>query len=550
MLWREALRTARRLHAMTRGMKHLLALTLVALTSITAHAAPRPKLAIIVVVDQLSADHLNRRIEEGRAPTFKRLLQTGFHFEDARYDAAPALTAPGHASIATGAYPHVHGVIGNDWYDAKLGRFVGCAEDPAFKSVTRDAMPGDGTAPTTMRAGTLGESLKVRYPGAKVVGIAGKDRSAIMLSGRAGDLALWLDRAAPRFTTSTYYAEQLPAWVAPTNEKLQKLIATGFTWSLPHGGFTGANKPQSWARDVYGYGKGFPHRVNEKGTPDLVSAQALHHPAIEALVVDLALAAVAELKLGQDDAPDLLAVSFSSFDKILHAFGPESEEAGQALTVIDAQLKRLIDGLDGRVGKNRYVLVVTADHGGLAVPETLVERRIDAGRVNAPEVCAVLEKAADAALGDAAWFAGWKSTGCHATSTSRPSVHRADEALIAAGEAIEGVRRVMGKPALLADGRVDDQLVRLYRRGLDAERSPDFIIATEPFWMFGPKDAAGHGSWHLYDRHVPLIFAGPAFRRGVGERAESIDVAPTLARVLGCGAPVNATGRVLLEALP
>lgn len=504
------------------------------LWSSLSFATARPKLAVVVVIDQLSDSHLQQRIEQGEAPNIARLMANGFRFRDARYDAAPALTGAGHSTLSTGAWPELNGVPANSWYDAKLGREVNCVEDPAYRVLGREPKPFDGTAPTTVRAGSLGESLKMRYAEAKVVGVAAKDRSAILLSGPGADLALWLDPVTPRFTTSNYYAKSLPAWLDPINQRLQQAITASFTPSLPRGGITGRNPER----------KPNPFRVPDaEGLTDA----AIHNPALDSWVVDVALAATRELKLGVDAAPDLLTISFSTFDKVMHAWGPESEQAAIAIQQIDQDVRKLIEGLDAQVGKGNYVFVLTSDHGGLLLPERLRARGIDSGQVNGKQVCEELEKVADKQLGNADWFIGFKSTGCYANPKLLAKLHTIDAMLSAAAEKTKGLRRLYAKPELMKSSA--DPVAQLYQRGLDAERSPDFIIATQPYWLFGPGDATGHGTWHLYDRHVPLAFYGAGVKRGTGERAESIDVAPTLARVLGCEPPADAQGQVLTAAL-
>ena len=337
------------------------------LCSAPVFSAERPRLGVLLVVDQLSVAHFDARLP-GATGGFRRLVAEGFRFRDARNRGAPALTALGHATIATGAYASVHGIVGNDWYDAALKRPVYVCEDPRYRILGREPVPGDGTAPSRMRAGTLGDALKAAYPEAKTVAIAGKDRAAMLLVGFSANAAVWMDHVVPRFTSSNVYGSALPAWVEPVNERLATVMTAGMQWSLPRGGFTGASPP-AWATDVFGFGRSFPHVVNPKASALEQTEQILHTPLINDCLVDLALAAVQAEKLGADDVPDLLTVSFSTFDKVLHAFGPDSPEAAAVFSELDAQLTRLLAGLDQRVGKGKYVVALTADHGGMNVAE-------------------------------------------------------------------------------------------------------------------------------------------------------------------------------------
>lgn len=516
------------------------------LGAVTAEA--RPRLAVILVVDQLGESHLQRRIDEGLAPTIARLTREGFRFHDARYEAAPALTAAGHATIATGAYPELHGIVANDWYEPRQGRFVGSVEDPRFTILGREPVEGDGTAASALRSSTLGEALKIRYPLARVVGVAGKDRSAILSAGPAADLALWLDPEAPRFTTSTAYTRELPAFVAAVNDRLREELRKGFVWELPRGGITGKNKAPDWVRDRHGFGKSFPHRIDAAGKPSNISEQLLHLPMTEALVVDLALRATDALELGRDDQPDLLTVSFSTFDKVLHTFGPDSAQAAEAMRIVDGEIRRLLEGLDAKVGKGRYTVALTSDHGGGWVAEVVRERRVRAGQLDTPALQKILEAEAQKSLGRGPWLAGFKGTGWYIAPEREARMTSVLPSLRARLLQVEGVRDVFTQQSLLASAQ-PTPVEALYRRGLYPPRSPELFVAPDPFFTFGPKDVTGHGTWHLYDRHVPLILWGSGIRKGEGERAELTDLAPTLSRLLGTAPPSGAQGRVLREAL-
>ncbi len=534
-----------------RTLRSLLTALVAVVLLLSAAAHARPRLAVIVVIDQLGESHLERRIDEGLAPTIASLAQEGYRYRDTRYEAAPALTAAGHATIATGAYPELHGIVANDWYDPSLRRFVDAVEDPRFTTLGRKPVPGDGTAATALRSGTLGEALKLRYPKARVVGVAGKDRGAILPAGPAADLALWMDSQAPRFTTSTAYAQELPAFVTRVNDQLREDLKKGFVWELPRGGITGQNRAPEWARDRYGFGKAAPHRIDPKGSPAHISEQLLHLPMTEALVIDLALGAVETYELGRDDQPDLLTVSFSTFDKVLHTFGPDSDQAADAMRIIDGELKRLLEGLDARVGKGQYTVALTADHGGGWVAEVARERGVRAGQLDIPELQKALEATSQRTMKTKGpIFAGFKGTGWYALAAHREKVTQ-PQAFATLRELLlgtEGVRAVFTQQSLLS-APPSSPVDALYRRGLYPSRSPDLFIAPEPYFTFGPKDATGHGTWHLYDRQLPLVFWGAGIKTGEGERAELTDLAPTLARLLGTSPPSGAQGRVLREAL-
>lgn len=490
---------------------------------------PRARLGVFIVVDQLSADTFDKRLPLAKGG-FKRLVDQGLRFREARYEAAPTITSVGHATLVTGAWASVHGITANEWIDWESGKSVLSTEDPAFAVLARPPAKQDGTAPTALLAPTLSDSIKVHDARGKVVAISAKDRSAILMAGRPADAAVWFDAERPIFTTSTFYAAEVPAFVAPVNQRIgEALLKKAFAWGLPGGGTTGKGP--------------LPEPRGRVGDSEPDAEQ----PGLQALVdgwqVDLALSAVSALQLGADDAPDLLAISFSGHDRIGHAFGPDSPEELAEFLAVDRELGRLLDGLDRLVGKGAWVAVMSSDHGVAPVPEPLVQRRVDAGRVDMKALRAKLEQLADEKLGAGDWFAGSKTPGLSATPKGRERLASIAPALRAAA------RKEPGVLDLLPAGPLSEGLLgpaaEPWRRGFFPGRSPDFIVVTKPYWIYSLLDTTGHASAWGYDRSVPLVFCGAGVAKGTAGTAEVIDVAPTFARLLGVPAPAAAQGRHL-----
>lgn len=495
--------------------------------SLEAMAQERPRLGVVIVVDQLSADSFDERLPQTKGG-FRRLVEQGLRFRDARYEVAPTITSCGHATIATGAYASVHGIVSNEWTDWATGKNLLSTEDKSYAVLDRPATKQDGTAPTWLEASTLGDSVKVKDPRGKVVAISGKDRSAILMVGRSADAVLWFDAERPFFTTSTFYAQKLPAFAKPVNDAitaaLQKKL---FTWSTPGGKGKGGGR---------------------QGDSEPDAEQPALQPLIDAWEVDLALGAVKELKLGSDDAPDLLTVSFSGHDRIGHGFGAESPEGVAEFLAVDRELGRLFDGLDQQVGKGAWVAVVTSDHGVAPVPDRMKERRIDAGRIDMKALRAKLEQEADERLGAADWFESNKTPGITATVSGREKLNGIAETLRAVAIKQPGVLDLLAadRIANAAPGSMEE----LWRRGYVRGRSPDFIVVPRPFWTYSRSDTTGHSSHYLYDRAVPLLFLGAGVPPGAAGSAEATDIAPTFARLLGVPSPSAARGRVLDAVFP
>ncbi|MBL8924282.1 MAG: alkaline phosphatase family protein [Myxococcaceae bacterium] len=505
-------------------------LCVLALVASVAAAQERPRLGVMLVVDQLSVDSFNARLPKTKAG-FKRFVEQGLRFQHARYDAAPTLTSSGHATIATGAWAATHGVVANEWIDWETGKSTLSTEDPAFKVLDREPAKQDGTAPTFLRVPTVGDSCKVADARSRVVAISAKDRSAVLMGGKSADAAIWFDPERPVFTTSTYYAQKVPDFVTPVNQLVgAALLKKLFTWGLPGGGTTGKNPLP-------------PKGQGRQGDSEPDVEQPELQPLLDGWEVDVALSAIKALKLGQDDAPDLLTVSFSGHDRIGHAFGPDAPEALAEFLAIDREIGRLLDGLDQQVGKGAWVAVLTSDHGVAPLPELLKERRVDAGRIDMKGLRAKLELEADTRLGAGDWFAGSKTPGLTATAQGREKLNTIAHHLRAVALKQPGVMDLLS--ASRVQGAAPGSMEELWRRGYVPGRSPDFVVVAKPYWVYSLGDPTGHASHWLYDRDVPLLFLGAGVRQGVAGTAQAIDVAPTFTRLLRVPTPAGAEGAAL-----
>lgn len=501
-------------------------LFIVALSSFSA-LAEKPRLAVVVVVDQLSAEAFRARLPKTTGG-IKRLAAEGLVFDEARYEAAPTVTSVGHATIVTGAYGEVHGIVGNEWIEGETGKPRLSTEDATYQVIGREPQVRDGTAPSWLRAPTLADSVRLSNENAKAVSISAKDRSGIIMAGHAGT-AVWFDAEKPMFVTSTFYGKELPAWVKPTNEKLAKMVLSGaLAWGLPGGGITGKSPSLPPAGRV-GDSEPFAER------PEIQSI-------IDAAEIDVALDAVKQLELGKDEVPDLLEVSFSGHDRIGHEFGPDSPEALKEFLAVDHELGRLLEGLDVAVGKGKYVVVLTSDHGVCPMPEVSKARGLDAGRVDTKALGAALKAELDAALGPGDWFAGYKTPGFVINPKLRAKVPQAFERLRAVALKQPGVADLLWAPNLVNATTSNDVF---WQRGYVPGRTPDLIIVSKPYWSYGLGDHTGHASAYLYDRAVPLMFFGAEIKKGQGGSVEIIDLAPTVARLINVPVPAAARGHAL-----
>jgi predicted AlkP superfamily pyrophosphatase or phosphodiesterase len=451
-------------------------------------------------------------------------------------------TAPGHATLATGCHPKTHGVIANSWFDREVGEEMEAVEDPEH-----------GASPHRLRCTALGDWLKERYPESKVFGLSTKDRGAIFSAGVHADGAYWYDRRSGTFTSSSYYPAAEPPWLGRFNDQRGAERWFGRYWEpLPQ---TLAAMPDSGVVDLDRgvFPHSFPHHL---GGPSLAPDAAYFStvrstPLVDTLVAELAQVMVEAEALGEDAWPDLLALSFSAMDTVGHNYGPHSPEALDTLLRLDGELGRLLDFLDERVGLDSIVISLSADHGVMPLPEYL-ERHGDGGllghRVDGEDVTSVqgLYGPLKEQFGDFAPFLEGEyidREGMQAAGIDPVAFLTAVDDQLSECSMVEAVwtwdeLNAYSQPGALANVRLAvDSPLRLYLNNFDPARSPDFQVQLK-HGVQPRESGATHGSPYPYDTHVPWLLRLPGGEgRVIEEWAETVDVAPTLAALLGVTVP-------------
>jgi type I phosphodiesterase/nucleotide pyrophosphatase len=519
-----------------------------------AASAGRPRLVVVIVVDQLRADHLDRFRPFIGPSGFNLFFRQGAHFPSARYEHAITETCPGHAVILTGGYGMVNGIVANEWYDTRLGRPVYCVEDSSAALV---GAVGPGRSPRNLIGATVGDVLKTATAGrSRVVAVSGKDRSAIMLGGKLADAAWWL--VDTTFVTSTYYRPDLPEWVKAFNASgaISRHFGTRWDRLLPAAAYAGMGRDDEPSEaDVAGMGRSFPHPLRTREAFD-------QSPFLDEVVAEFAMRAVSAEGLGRDTVPDILAVGLSATDYVGHVFGPDSHEIMDDVVRLDRTLARLFGFLDRTLGLANVTLVLTADHGVAPMPEVAVRGRPGAGpgRLNPAVVDSAASEALAARFGPAP-APGWIAyDGAPLLYLSRAAIAARHvplddaEAVAQAGvRAVPGVHAVLTgaeltrlRDAAVAGGPASDVVRSFY-----PPRGGDLYYLLEPYWLPTKQSTGtGHGSIWRYDQEVPLLWFGRGIVPGAHTGPATVaDIAPTLSALLGLVAPGGAQGRVLSEVL-
>ena len=538
-------------------IRHLLALLLATVAPARLGAAPapagEPRLVLQLTIDQLRGDRLPKYRDRFGAGGFRRLLDRGAWFTAAHYDTANTLTASGHAVLATGASTGDHGIVANDWFDRATGRMTYCVADARHPVIGEPAKPGAGVSPARLLAPTIGDELVAGGPGRRSFAVAGKDRSAILPGGRSGQ-AYWFSESTGGFTTSTYYRPTLPGWLETWNATKPIAAYRTLSWTPLRTTVVAANPH---ARPAGTLGRTFPHPLLAKSDALFLSTFP-YTPFLDELTLGFTRELIRAEKIGRGGALDYLAVSLSSTDYIGHAYGPESAEAEDNLLRLDANLADFLRFLDGAVGLDHVLIVVSADHGSADIPEAVRAQGLKAGRIKPDEVLARVNAQLRQTLSlDAALVQAFVPPGFYLDQSriaaAKLNPEAVQTALAAAARSLPGIAYAF-EHFRLARGEVPaTPLGNRVRRGFHPERSGDVVIVQDRNWYLYPdaeRYAAMHGSPYEYDTHVPVIFCGPGIPAAViREPVTPAQIVPTLAALLGCRTPAGARSPSFLPLL-
>jgi len=524
-------------------------------------AGPEQRLVILISIDQFPDHYLTRFEPYFGEGGFRRLMSEGAVFTEARYDYASTFTGSGHATIATGAYPHLSGIVGNNWYDQEHDRAVYCAEDSSVSGV---GVAAAGRSPALLLRSTVGDELRnTSGSRSRVFSVSQKDRSAIFLGGKKANAAYWLSDSL--FITSTYYMETLPEWVRRFNAGGLATSYFGSVWekSLPDDAYRGMDADDApYEGGGRLMGRAFPHRIDGGDTTGLTPAyfSALwNSPFLNDLMIAFVKELITEESLGMKGTTDLLCIGLSANDAVGHTFGPESQEVLDMTVRTDRLLAGLFDYIDASVGLDHCIIALTSDHGIAPIPEWVTSHvgGRPAGRTDRATVAAMCERFLDRSSGHPDMSAHWVSRVVDGNIYLNRQMAK-ERGL----DLDEGVR-------LLADSLSHSELIGAVLARNDAEttladtgirgrlsrsffgpRSGEVVYALPPYFIDFAGPGTDHGQPYEYDTHVPVMFYGAGIAPGeYHTRASPVDIAPTLAELLGLRFPDTRDGRVLREAL-
>lgn len=504
----------------------------------------QPKLIVGIVVDQMRNDYIYRYWNRYGKGGFKRLVNEGYYFRNAHYNYIPTYTGPGHCSIYTGATPRSHGIIGNDWYQRATNGLVYCASDTSVKTVGSDSKAG-WMSPHRQLSTTLGDEMKMSsQQKAKVYGIALKDRSAILPAGHAADAAFWFDDKSGNFISSTWYLQTLPEWVKAFNARKlpAEYLRQGWKTLYPLNSYTNSiEDDNNYEASPKKEKPVFPYDYQtfiDKNSWGIIKAT----PMGNTITKDLAMACLKAEQLGKDEICDLLCISFSSTDYVGHAYGLRAVEIEDIYLRLDRELEDLLTTLDKEVGKGKYSVFLTADHGAADVPRQLMDQQIPAGYVQEKDLAREIKSLLKTKYGDSLLYTCISNEQVYLNEalmqTMKINKEELETALADHLLTFPGMAEAYTSSTLRKESFPLRDYRTLLQNGYNHRLSGNVAFVYKPAWLEHEEKGTTHGAGYNYDTHVPVIFYGSGVKQGESQAYVTItQIAPSVAELLKINQP-------------
>jgi predicted AlkP superfamily pyrophosphatase or phosphodiesterase len=517
---------------------------------------PRPKLVVGIMVDQMRWDYLYRYYDRYENGGFKRMLNEGFSAENTHIDYTTTVTGIGHTTVYTGSVPAIHGIAGNDFINQATGQSMYCAGDTTVQTVGSNSKAGQ-MSPRNLLTTTVTDELKLATNfRSKVIGIALKDRGAILPAGHSANAAYWFDDASGGWISSTYYMQELPSWVKKLNARNLPEHYLKQDWKTLYPEKTYL---QSSADDNRYEGKfsGTTTSTLPLNTSDMMKNGVgiiRSTPYGNSITLDMAKAAIENENLGENEVTDFLAVSFSSPDYVGHQMGPNSLEIEDVYLRLDRDIADLLSFLDKKLGKDNYTTFLTADHGVAHNPNFLNDNKIPAGLWPTSEVMKSLNteletefKVKNLVLSFGNYQVNLNNKLIASEKLNETEIRKFAVNFLKTQPGVAYAVDIDQVQTAAIPEKLREKIVNAYNR----ERSGVIQIILKPGYYSGySATGATHGSWNPYDSHIPLVFMGWGIKQGkLYSPTGMTDIAATIAALLRIQMPNGSIGEPIGEAL-
>ena len=513
----------------------------------------KPKLVIGIVVEELKYDQLEKLRDKLSENGIKRLINEGTYFKNASYQYMLTQSAPGHATISTGAEPSFHGITADDWYVPLKNELINCTKDLTVNSVGGSFETGLHS-PVNLLVSTFSDELQMSTNRkSKAFGVGLRESSAIFMAGHAANAAYWFDNTTGTWMSSTYYISSLPAWVNDFNAMKFSDTYLNSVWS--------PLKPASYyvdcLRDSNDFEAGFNHmnyfpydlkKLRAKNDYSLLRET----PFGNSLTANFAIRLLQNEQLGKHDVTDYLSICFSATDYIGHRFGPSSVEMGDAILRLDEDIKNLLNYVNDSIGKKNVLIYFTAAHGISEIPTVLEKNRIPSGYFKQNQALQLLRSYLNAVYGEGNWVKGYSEKQIFLNRTliedARLSLDDVQKKVARFLVQFTGVEAAYPYSAFEANDFGNGNLKRIINN-FSPQRSGDVIVILNPGWVDQATDyVTNHNSPYEYDSHVPLIWYGWSVNRAtVTRQVNMTDIAATLSTLCKVPYPNACTGEPMFE---
>jgi predicted AlkP superfamily pyrophosphatase or phosphodiesterase len=515
--------------------------------SLNVKANKKPNLVIGIVVDQMRVDYLYRYYNKFGENGFKKLLNNGSFFANTHYNYVPTVTAPGHAAIFTGATPSVNGIVGNYWFDIQKNKRVYCVADAEAKAIgLEEGNTSHKVSAKNCVSSTIGDELKMASNGkSKVFGVSQKDRAAILPAGHAADGAYWLDGSTGKFVTSSYYQKDLPKWLVDFNQTNlpAKYLKNGWITLLPIQQYTESiADDNNYEKALNKTKPTFPYTFESELAKNNLKVIAAT-PYGNTLTKDLALELILKENLGQDDQTDLLSISFSSTDIIGHDYGIRSIEVEDTYLRLDKDIEDLMNMLEAKIGKDNFVLFLTADHGGAENWQHLNDNKIPGGRIEPNLFENKVKSLFTGYFGDSLLLYYENNQlylddeVLNSKKINLNDVLQKLNLYIKQGN-LEGASAAYLSENILNNSFESNEILSLVKKGLYMKRAGQIVLTYDPAYNEWGNKGTTHESGYSYDTHVPLLFYGKNIKATTNyEKINITQIAPTVSFLLNISKP-------------
>ncbi len=515
----------------------------------------RPKLVLLLVADQLSYNSLMRFQDKLSGGGIRYLSESGANYTNCRFQATTQ-GACGDATIATGAHPWAHGIVGDEWFDRRKNKAISAVTDDTSALTGAN---GSGASSKFLQGTTIGDQMKLASNGrSKVFSLAVRDSQALLLGGRLANMAVWFDSRTGNFVSSAQYSRDLPMWIKGFNDQRQaeKYVAKPWQRLYPENAY-GASSRDDFANEkaLPADGKAFPHLISGAATGEGAYATLAMTPMANQMVMDLAKEAIDKEGLGTHTDTDMLAIGLSAGGGLVNNFGPYSQESQDMVYRMDQGISALLGHIDGKIGLNNCLIVFTANRGAQAIPEFLKERGLDSGRIDPKSFKTFLDTTLDNRLGQDDWIEAFEPPNLYLnfSAIDKNKYRQPDVEALAAkvAHSVPGIAEVITSAQLysnqLPNGPYSDGVRKSYFWG----RSGECYVIPKPGYVFSSESSGtASGAPYSYDSQVPLLIRG--FGIDGGRHSESVspaDIAPTIAALLNIETPSLCEGKALTNAL-